>query len=371
MAEDSTYFIERPSLWPLLQTLVAEGFDVVGPVVADQAIQYKPISQESDLPKGWHDQQSSGHYQLYHDMSERLFAWANGPQAIRPFLFPSDELLWSSKRMEDGSLVFFPPDLQPTKIAILGVRGCDMAAMKLQDQHFLQASHQDLGYQKRRLSLFLIAVDCSHPADTCFCASTGDGPHAGGEADWNLTELDNGYLVRTGTDEGRRLLGKCTSLLQVPTQAQRDEAICQHQQAIEVQSKALPSGDLSTVLFSHLDSPQWQHVAEQCLACGNCTSVCPTCFCHKETEQVSLDVSVSDHYRSWDSCFSQGHGYMAGHQVRPDIASRYRQWMTHKLGSWHQQYGRSGCVGCGRCTTWCPAGIDFVAVANAVCAEDS
>ena len=110
-------------------------------------------------------------------------------------------------------------------------------------------------------------------------------------------------------------------------------------------------------------------MARRCLACGNCVAVCPTCFCSREGEHATLDGEHAEHLREWDSCFTAAHGYTHGTQIRPDVRTRYRQWLTHKLATWHQQYGRSGCVGCGRCIAWCPVGIDLTAEVSALLEE--
>ena len=94
--------------------------------------------------------------------------------------------------------------------------------------------------------------------------------------------------------------------------------------------------------------------------CANCTLVCPTCFC------TSVGVGlrprrrrVATTERTWDSCFTLGFGRVAGDaNFRPRVADRYRQWLTHKFSTWWDQFGSTGCVGCGRCITWCPVGID-------------
>ncbi|RPI44027.1 MAG: sulfite reductase subunit A, partial [Betaproteobacteria bacterium] len=134
-----------------------------------------------------------------------------------------------------------------------------------------------------------------------------------------------------------------------------------------VQSRALPGRNLRDALVSVPEHPRWAAVAERCLSCANCTQVCPTCFCHAHEEQPDIGGERSDHVRVWDSCFTSGHAWLSGHQVRPDTRTRYRQWLTHKLGTWHDQYGRSGCVGCGRCISWCPVGIDITEEAQALC----
>ncbi|MEE4298503.1 MAG: 4Fe-4S dicluster domain-containing protein, partial [Pseudomonadales bacterium] len=108
-----------------------------------------------------------------------------------------------------------------------------------------------------------------------------------------------------------------------------------------------------------------------CLSCANCTLVCPTCFCHTVEDRSDLTGDHSERWRSWDSCFTGEHGYTHGGDVRPSIRARYRQWLTHKLGTWEAQFGTSGCTGCGRCIAWCPAGIDLVAEVAALRREDA
>ena len=115
-----------------------------------------------------------------------------------------------------------------------------------------------------------------------------------------------------------------------------------------------------SALAATMDHPRWEAVAERCLACGNCTAVCPACFCTDVDDVSDLHGGVERH-RSWASCFDLAHSYLHGGAVRASIASRYRQWATHKLSSWHDQFATAGCVGCGRCITWCPAGIDLIA----------
>jgi len=357
-------YLPRESLQRLFDVLAERGYRTIGPVVRDKAIQYVELSDASALPTGWTDDQQPGQYRLTQVDSPRCFAWANGPQAFKPYLNRSHEVLWESRRDSDGNLEFVLPTPTDKPLAVIGARACDLAALALQDRHFLGAI-RDPGYATRHADLFSVAVHCAYPADTCFCASTGDGPRATTGFDIALSELDDGYLVETGSDAGRAL---ATALpLQAADDDQCRSAAAEIDAAAQRQLRRLPDGDLRQALFSRLDHPRWEEVAARCLSCGNCTSVCPTCFCHSERDEVELGGARSRHLREWDSCFSEGHGHLHGFQVRPETRHRYRQWLTHKLGSWHDQYGRGGCVGCGRCITWCPVGIDLTAEANAIC----
>jgi sulfhydrogenase subunit beta (sulfur reductase) len=357
-------YLPRRDFSRLLTALGGLGYRCVGPVVRDGAIAYELLTDIGGLPAGINDDQQPGRYRLATTDSPRLFDWANGPQALKPWLFSARECLWTVQRASDGSLSFAEPvpDSEPT--AVIGVRACDLAALALQDRHFLAEGSVDASYVARRRQLLLVAVNCTHPAATCFCASTGDGPAARDGYDLLLDELDDGYLVAAGSVTGDRIVAQLP--LQPVTAAQRQAALQATDRAAAGQTRALPARHLQALLFGNLDHPRWEAVAGRCLSCGNCTSVCPTCFCYREADQPALDAGQSSHFREWDSCFSRGHSYIHDFTIRSDTRLRYRQWLTHKLGSWHDQYGRSGCVGCGRCITWCPTGIDLTAEVAAI-----
>jgi ferredoxin len=358
-------FLARSALPDLLVALHRAGYRCVGPQLRDGAIVYEELYDVGALPRGVHEIQAPGAYRIEHSDSARCFSWANGPQALKPFTFAPREVLWRAARDADG-LVRFQEDEQaaPRPIAVIGVRACDLAALALQDQHFLQGVICDAHYERRRHALLLIAVHCTHPAATCFCASTGDGPRVSNGADLVLAELDDGFLVEASSERGRTIAVQLP--LTAATDAQR-EAAAQETAAAAQQARGLPSRDLRDALLSRLEHPRWEEVAARCLACGNCTAVCPTCFCHAEVEQAGLSGAASTHTREWDSCFTKGHSYIHGLTIRADRRTRYRQWLTHKLATWHDQYGRSGCVGCGRCITWCPVGIDITEEVAALC----
>ena len=356
-------FLPRSELQRLLDLLSERGYLCLGPVAEDGAIVYRHLSRVEQLPRGLTQIQQPGRYRLLDGGGERLFAWANGPQALKPLLFAPEEPLWRAERGADGRLEFSPLLPEPPPLAVFGVRACDLAALELLDRHFLQRAEADPWYGRRRQALLLIGVDCSHPADTCFCVSSGDGPALASGFDLGLSEIEAGFLVSPGSTVGRGLAAALE--LEAADPAQLGEANAALTEAAAVQTRALPGRHLRKALFGQLDHGRWQEVAERCLACGNCTAVCPTCFCF--TERSETDSNGAEQQRLWGSCFSGEHGAVHGRAVREAICARYRQWVTHKLAGWHDQYGRSGCVGCGRCLSWCPVGIDLTTEVAEIC----
>jgi len=357
-------FLPRAQLQQLIDTLIDAGHHVYGPQQRDDAIIYAPLKTTTELPLGIEDHHAPGSYRLTNNGSQHWFDWVSTPQGIKPLLFKPRETLWRATRDATGTIHFKDPDSNVEKIAVIGVRSCDLAALKLQDQHFLSVEHTpDPFYAERRRNLFLVAINCTRAADTCFCVSSGDGPkcNAPNRAqifDIAMTELDSGFVITTGSTPGQHIIDQLT--LNSADEAQLNEA-AQREANATLQQRAVPSQNMRDTLFGALDHPQWDEIASRCLSCGNCTAVCPSCFCYSEKSEPQLDGSSSEQRREWDSCFTQGHSYMHGTTVRHDTKLRYRQWLTHKFAGWHDQYGRSGCSGCGRCITWCPPGIDIIA----------
>ena len=366
------HFLPHGQLQTLINALQQAGFACVGPQVCEGAIVYDAITTVDQLPWGIRDRQAPGEYQLEVLDEKKAFAFSNGPQAIKPILFKPTETVWRAERNSAGKLEFNPHIALEAPIAIIGARACDLAAMVIQDKVFLDKKHPDIHYQQRRTALFIVAVNCTYASSNCFCVSAGTGPNISHSFDILMTELDNGFVIQSGSTRGEDILAALT--LQAATSPQCQKAKAGVEDAAAMQTKRIPFNnqrELRDLLFANLGHPRWDAVAERCLSCGNCTSVCPTCFCHSEKDKPSLDGTSTEHQREWDSCFTAGHSEVAGHPIRDSTKERYRQWLTHKVGSWFDQFDSSGCVGCGRCMTWCPVGIDITEELAAIAGESN
>jgi sulfhydrogenase subunit beta (sulfur reductase) len=344
---------------------------VLGPTVRDGAIVYDDLRSGAELPIGWTDRQDAGTYRLERRPDEARFGFAVGPHSWKRFLFPPRVRLWRMRRNGEGveTVEEEPGDDRP--FAFVGVRSCELHAIQIQDRVFLGGAHTDADYAARRDDAFLVAVNCFEPGGTCFCASMETGPRAESGYDLALTELLEGghrFLVEIGSEHGAAVLAELQS--RPATEADVEAAAAGTAAAVDKMGRSLDTFDLRNLLADNLEHPRWDEVARRCLTCGNCTLVCPTCFCSAVEDTTDLAGEEAERWRVWDTCFSVDYSYIHGGSVRPTSTSRYRQWMTHKLGTWHDQFGSSGCVGCGRCITWCPVGIDITEEVAAIRATD-
>ncbi len=358
MTELATAVVGPDALDTLVKALAARGFRVVGPSVRDGAIVYDDLGSAAELPTGWTDTQDAGTYRLERRDDDARFGYAVGPHSWKQFLFPARVRLWRAKRQNGGFAVEEPEHDDPP-LALIGVRSCELHAIEIQDRVFLGGTYVDGDYAARRHDLFVVAVNCFEPGGTCFCVSMGTGPKAESGYDLALTEILDGehrFLVEAGSERGAALLAELPS--RPSTDADVGAAGRAVAGAAERMGRTLDPSDLRGLLARNLEHERWDEVASRCLTCGNCTMVCPTCFCSSVEDVTDLGGEEAERTRSWDTCFSVEHSYIHGGSIRPSGRSRYRQWLTHKFGTWHDQFGTSGCVGCGRCITWCPVAID-------------
>ena len=367
MKPGDTLVVEARDLDALLGALRERGHTLLGPTVRDGAIVIAEIGGAADLPVGWTDEQEGGRYRLRRRDDAAAFGYAVGPHSWKRYLHPPALVRWRARR-DDGGFVAEPDTAPPPRYAFVGVRPCELAAILVQDRVFLGGPFVDPAYRSRRESAFILAVSCGSPGGTCFCTSMGTGPKAGPGFDLALTEVVDGgrheFVVEVGTERGAEVAASAPHRPAEATDLYAARAVLAAAEGS--MDHAFDTEGLKEILYRHYEDPRWDEVAKRCLACANCTMVCPTCFCATVEDETDLVGAATERRRVWDSCFSQEFSYIHGGSVRTSGGARYRQWITHKLATWHDQFGVSGCVGCGRCITWCPVGIDITAEARAV-----
>lgn len=356
----SRTWLARADLDRLIALLREDGRKVVGPRVRDSAIVYDEIERAADLPVGVNDVQAPGRYRLASapdERSGRAFDFASSPASWKAFTYPAAVPI-ARARTEGHSVTYVPLERDVRPLAFLGVRACDIAALQVHDDVLAGGPFVDEDYEARRASALVIAVECARPSGTCFCASMGTGPEVTKGFDLALTELDDGFVVRAGSDEGNDLVERLQLAQASPFQQHDAAGVAIGARAVMGSQPRVITDGLHDRLLSQLESPAWEKVAERCLACTNCTLVCPTCFCTSVSQASDLFGHETVSTREWASCFTLGFARVAGGNFRPRVQDRYRQWLTHKFATWVDQFGTFGCVGCGRCVTWCPVGID-------------
>jgi sulfhydrogenase subunit beta (sulfur reductase) len=359
--------IDRNGLERLFDRLTRRGFQLVGPTIHDGAIIYDKLTSTQDLPVGWTDEQEGGTYRLKRRGDDALFGYTVGPHSWKKYFLPSVRRLWRAER--DGKRIRIIDEREEApKLALIGARACDLHAIAIQDKVLMEGQYVDPCYKERRENVFVVALQCGVAGGTCFCVSMNAGPKATFGYDLALTEVLEGashyFLVEAATEQGEALLRE------IPNSPASDEERAAAERVVAETARrmgrSIDTAGLKELLYDNLEHPRWDDVAERCLACGNCTLVCPTCFCTTIEEVTDLTGSRTERWRKLDSCFTIDFSYVHGGSVRSSHKSRYRQWMTHKLATWWDQFGTSGCVGCGRCVTWCPVAIDLTEEARAI-----
>jgi sulfhydrogenase subunit beta (sulfur reductase) len=357
MDPGSCAVLDESGLTRLFENLKTQGYEIVGPTVRDGAIVYDTLASIHDLPRGVSDEQRGGRYRLGRRDDDALFGYVVGPHSWKRFLYPPLLTLWRARRAEHGFDVS-PPAAVP-RYALFGVRACELAAIAIQDRVLAGGPYSDPTYKARRDAAFIVAVSCERAGDTCFCASLRTGPRVTTGFDLALTEILEGghrFLVETGSMRGVELAAGLPTRPAASEDTAAADALLARAEA--GMGRALDTAGLKELLYRNYESPRWEEVAKRCLTCANCTMVCPTCFCASVDDVSDLSGSEAERRRHWDSCFTMDFSYIHGGSVRTSAGARYRQWMTHKFATWQDQFGSLGCVGCGRCITWCPVGID-------------
>src|SRR3990167_5201530 len=363
--------LESHHLNTLFNSLKRDNYTLIAPIISNGSIIYDQVNSAEELPRGWTDEQEAAAYRLKKQNDNAYFSYNVSPYSWKKFLFPPHIRLFTVES-KGKSFKINSSDAPIPAYAFIGVRPCELNAIKIQDKVFNNGQYTDTVYKTRREKVFIVAVSCTQAGGTCFCVSMNSGPKvnppspplekgSNGGFDIALTEvIDKGehyFIVEAGSEKGNDLMSKIPHT--VAGQLEIENANKLVQTTARQMNKSMDTKNIKELLYANLESRHWDDVASRCLTCANCTMVCPTCFCTTVEDVTDLTGENVERWKRWDSCFTVDFAKVFGGNFRSSSRARYRQWMTHKLASWIDQFGTSGCVGCGRCITWCPVGIDI------------
>ena len=290
------------------------------------------------------------------NLSEIVYGGARATQPLKCFLYPLQEEV-------------SPDDPQADKKSVvLGVKACDLKALRILDEIFLGGDVTDPFYQNRRENTLLISDDCTEPLGTCFCTLLGDDPFPQEGFDLNLSCLDAEILVEVGSKKGKDLLQQCNIPLHsaeerhLKLRQQRREAVVQKLKQINKDFK-FPL-NVTALLQDKYDSPLWEQVSEDCVGCCACTNICPSCHCFLLIDSLAASRGLSpvgfEKTRTWDSCQYPGFARVAaGANPRGKLEERFRNRLYCKFEYKPKNFALLACTGCGRCIEACQGKIDI------------
>lgn len=293
-------------------------------------------------------------YSVIEDSEEIILDYDVTVNAPTKFFLPPKDVLLKFKVGRPESV---EPVISANPRVLIGIHPYDIKAIELLDEVYL-ASNLDPNYQARRENTVIIGVDCLNPSPKSFSNCMGTNVTDTG-FDLFLTDVGTGYVVTIGTKRGQELLNKYAEYRE-PTKAEigrqkeaRDAALAKYKLQLTVPRERLPK-----ILEESYDDPYWESRSRTCLNCGSCVMVCPTCFCFDVKDETELNLEHGERYRTWDGCVLVDFAKVAtGENFRHDKASRFRHRINRKGKYILERFGLVGCVGCGRCSIACLAGI--------------
>ncbi|MDJ0975301.1 MAG: 4Fe-4S dicluster domain-containing protein [Planctomycetota bacterium] len=276
-------------------------------------------------------------------------------ESLKPIWFQTSRVVsrWTAEGPEAGPT--------PRPRAIIGAKGCDLAALGIIDKVFRDHTFQEPGWCAAREQNLVISGDCTTCLDSCFCTMVGHAPHPEAHFDLNLSPLEGGFGVEVGSPKGEALVADHADLFEEAGGEQvaaRDAARAEMTERVEAQNEPHAVRDpFAQSIEKHKSNRLWEALAATCVQCNACNMVCPTCHCFFLVDVAGEEGS--SRLSCWDSCFEGGYARMAGGGTpRLQLVERFKNHYHHKFVSFPKNWGVTACSGCGRCIDACMGRID-------------
>ena len=275
----------------------------------------------------------------------------NTNNSIKEFFLPRCEKVLSFKR-EAQKLEIEEPALETQKRVIVGSKPCDSASLPVLDKIFGHDPVDSFWFNKRELTT-VITVACTQYDEYCFCTSVDVTPDSKIGSDVVLTEGVAGkFSVESVTEKGTELLNELSDVFGA---GDGDEEPLQ----ISSIEKKVDSAKVKEQLDINFEDDLWEEFSRQCIGCGTCTFLCPTCHCFDIVDEGKLNCGAR--LKNWDACQMETFTiHTSGHNPRPSQDKRWRQRIMHKFRYYVDKFDSILCVGCGRCSRHCPVDMNIL-----------
>ncbi|MHA1656299.1 MAG: 4Fe-4S dicluster domain-containing protein [Candidatus Heimdallarchaeota archaeon] len=245
------------------------------------------------------------------------------------------------------------------EILVFGASPCDITGVNVLNRIFREY-YTDALFSQLRDRTVIIGMNClDHCYENCFCETMhSNDPKSG--YDIMLTPISKTKLIAVpNSDKGKALLRTHGEIFQEVTAKDHQAYLKALEQKRLNFKREFPIEGLASEIEDNFESSVWEEFTKKCLFCGSCTFVCPTCYCFSTKDNLSIDLKTGERIRDWDSCYYPEFALVAGgHNFREHQSQRFRYRYLHKFVDIPRRYNLEGCVGCGRCITYCPANID-------------
>jgi sulfhydrogenase subunit beta (sulfur reductase) len=250
---------------------------------------------------------------------------------------------------------------------LFGVHTCDIAGIQCMDVIFRE-SPEDPYYLGRKDKMTAIGIECLEYCDKyASCTAMGNHEPRGGY-DIMMIDIGGAFVLHINSKKGERLLKGLNYIKRASADDMEAlERVREDKKKIFNNEFTAPIEEVYETFGRSFDSEVWQDVGKRCVACGNCTMGCPTCYCFDIFDETDLSFNDGIRYRIWNSCEMDDFAKVAGGEdFRKGRDARQRHRYYRKFRYAHDKFNRYFCTGCGRCSRACMAGIKLIDTVNSI-----